>query len=191
MLRRIGLPVLMLALAWPAAASAGGYATVGLQSLPTDVEPGKPWMAEFTVLAHGRTPFVDGRPSVTVTRVDGGVVGTYPARLVNQEGLYRAAVVFPSRGRFEYVIDDGYSQRHTFPPVTIGGDGTEPAAAPAPADPPAPALADPAAPEPAGEDGSSLPLALALAAGAGLLAAWIVLMLLGRRAPRGEPAVEA
>ena len=175
MLRRIGLPVLMLALAWPAAASAGGYATVGLQSLPTDVQPGKPWMAEFTVLAHGRTPFVDGRPSVTVSRVDGGVVGTYPARLVNQDGLYRAAVVFPSRGRFEYVIDDGYSQRHTFPPVTIGGDGTEPAAAPTPA----------------GEDGDPLPLALALSVGAGFLTAWIVLLLLSRRTTRGEPALGA
>jgi hypothetical protein len=175
MLRRIGLPVIMLALAWPAAASAGGYATVGLQSLPTDIEPGKPWMAEFTVLAHGRTPFVDGRPSVTVSRVDGGAVGTYRARLVNQEGLYRAAVVFPSRGRFEYVIDDGYSQRHTFPPVTIGGDGTEPAAAPTPA----------------GEDGDPLPLALALAVGAGLLTAWIVLLLLSRRTARGEPVLEA
>jgi hypothetical protein len=175
MLRRIGLPLLMLALAWPAAASAGGYATVGLHSLPMDVEPGKPWIAEFTVLAHGRTPFVDGRPGVTVSRVDGGVVGTYPARLVNQDGLYRAAVVFPSRGRFEYVIDDGYSQRHTFPPVTIGGDGTEPAAVPAPA----------------GEDDDPLPLALALAVGAGFLTAWIVLMLLSRRTGRGEPALGA
>ena len=175
MLRRIGLPVLMLALAWPAAASAGGYATVGLQSLPTDIEPGKPWMAEFTVLAHGRTPFVEGRPSVTVSRVDGGAVGTYPARLVNHEGLYRAAVVFPSRGRFEYVIDDGYSPRHTFPPVRIGGDGTEPAAARTPA----------------GEDGEPLPPALALAVGAGLLTAWIVLLLLSRRTARGEPVLEA
>jgi hypothetical protein len=175
MLRRIGLPVLMLALAWPAAASAGGYATVGLQALPTHLEPGEPWMAEFTVLAHGRTPFVEGRPSVTVSRADGGVVGTYPARLVNQDGLYRAAVVFPSRGRFEYVIDDGYSQRHTFPPVTIGGDGTEPAAAPVPA----------------GEDGDPLPLALALAVGAGFLTAWIVLLLLSRRTARGEPALGA
>jgi hypothetical protein len=183
MLRRIGLPVLMLALACPAAASAGGYATVGLQSLPTDVEPGKPWVAEFTVLAHGVTPFLDGRPSVTVSRADGGVVGTYPARLVNRDGLYRAAVVFPSRGRFEYVIDDGYSQRHTFPPVVVGGEGAQPAAAPA--------RAAPAAPEPGREEGGSLPLALALAIGAGFLTAWIALMLMSRRPARGEAALGA
>jgi hypothetical protein len=174
MLRRIGLMVFVLALVCPATASAGGYATVGLQALPGNVEPGEPWMAEFTVLAHGRTPFVDGKPSVTVTRADGSVVGTYPARLVNQDGLYRAAVVFPGRGRFEYVIDDGYSQRHTFPPVTIGAGGTEPA------------------PPVSGQGSTSeVPLALALAAGAGLLAAWIVLMVLSRRTTRGEPALEA
>jgi hypothetical protein len=177
MLRRIGLVVFVLALACPATASAGGYATVGLQSLPGDVEPGEPWMAEFTVLAHGRTPFVDGKPSVTVTRADGSVVGTYHARLVNQDGLYRAAVVFPGRGRFEYVIDDGYSQRHSFPPVTIGAEGAEPAA-------PVNGQAE------AGSSGE-VPLALALATGAGLLAAWIVLMVLSRRTNRGEPALEA
>jgi hypothetical protein len=186
MLRRIGLPVLVLALACPAAASAGGYATVGLKSLPTDVEPGKPWVAEFTVLAHGVTPFLDGRPSVTVSRANGGVVGTYGARLVNRDGLYRAAVVFPSRGRFEYVIDDGYSQRHTFPPVVVGGEGAQPAAAPAPAAPAAPAVA-----EPAREEGGSLPLALALAIGAGFLTAWIVLMLMSRRTARAEAALGA
>jgi hypothetical protein len=177
MLRRIGFVVVVIALGCPTAASAGGYATVGLQSLPTDVEPGEPWMAEFTVLAHGRTPFLDGKPSVIVRAEDGSIVGTYPARLVNKDGLYRAAVEFPESGRFEYVIDDGYSQRHTFPPVTVGGGaGTDTAAAPAPA----------------GEDEGSPPLALALAAGAGLLTAWLVMIALSRRrTTRGEPALEA
>ena len=108
---------------------------------------------------------------------DGGAIATYPARLVNQEGLYRAAVVFPSRGRFEYVIDDGtygVIHRHTFPLVSVGGDGAEAAATPVPA----------------GEDGDPLLLALALAAGAGFLTAWIVLLLVSRRTVRGEPALE-
>ena len=177
MLRRTGLLVLVLALVSPAAASAGGYATVGLQSLPTNVEPGKPWMAEFVVLAHGRTPFLDGRPTVTVSR-NGRVFGTYPAKLVNKDGLYRAAVVFPSRGRFNYVIDDGYSQRHTFPPVVVGGAGSEPTAAAA-------------STVPAQADGESLPPALVLSVGVGFLAAWIVLMVLSRRTHRGKAALEA
>jgi hypothetical protein len=181
MLRRIGFVVVLIALACPVAASAGGYATVGLQSLPTDLEAGEPWMAEFTVLAHGRTPFLDGKPSVTVHGEDGSIVGTYPARLVSKDGLYRAAVEFPSSGRFEYVIDDGYSQRHTFPPVTVGdGGGSEPVAAPAAN----------TAPAPGGDDEGSLPLALAVAAGAGLLTAWLVMIALSRRTTRGRPALE-
>jgi hypothetical protein len=176
MFRRTGLLALVLALVSPAAASAGGYATVGLQSLPTDVEPGKPWMAEFTVLIHGRTPFLDGNPTVTVSR-NGRVFGPYPAKLVNHDGLYRAAVVFPSRGRFNYVIDDGYSQRHMFPPVVVRGEGSEPAA-------PAAATA------PAEDDAESLPLALVLSVGVGFLTAWILLMVLSRRSHRGRPALD-
>ena len=184
MLRRVGLVMVVVALASPAAAVGGGYATVGLQSLPAGIEPGEPWKAEFTVLAHGRTPFVDGQPSVIVSRPNGEVVESFPARLVNQQGLYRARVVFPEAGRFNYVIDDGYSQRHTFPPVTVGaGDGE-----PAPAEPPA---QQPAA-STSGEDVSSVPLALVLAGGAGFLTAWIVRMLLSRRrAAGGRPALGA
>ena len=188
MLRRVGLVMVVVALACPAAAVGGGYATVGLQALPTGIEPGEPWKAEFTVLAHGRTPFVDGQPNVIVSRPNGEVVETFPARLVDKQGLYRARVVFPEAGRFDYVIDDGYSQRHTFPPVTVGAGDGEPAPAPAPTEP----AAAPAAASAAGGDGSSVPLAPVLAAGAGFLTAWIVLMLLSRRrAAGGKPALGA
>ena len=187
-MRWIGPLVLGVALALPATALGGGYATLGLQSLPEGIEPGEPWTAEFVILAHGRTPFVDGHPSVTVRDADGELVETFPARLVNQSGLYRARVVFPEAGRYDYVIDDGYSQRHTFPQVTVGDGGGDPAPAPAPAEPSAP---QPAAAEAPAGDASSVPLALVLAAGAGLLTAWIVLMLLSRRGRAGgEPALD-
>ncbi len=157
MLSRVGLVVLVSALVCPAAALGGGFATVGLQSQPEGIDPGEPWMAEFTVLQHGRTPFLDGRPQVTVHSADGSIAGSFPARLVNKTGLYRARVVFPESGRFEYVIDDGFSQRHTFPPVTVGaGEGD-----PAPVRRPRGLAAAP------GGDGSSVPLALVLAAAAG------------------------
>ena len=180
MTRWIGPVVLLLAMAFPAMALGGGYATLGLQSLPEGIEPGETWTAEFTVLAHGRTPFVDGHPSVTVRDSSGELVDSFPGRLVNKSGLYRAEVVFPENGRYEYVIDDGYSQRHTFPPVTVeAGDGD-------------PAPAAPLAASSTGDEGSSVPLALVLAGGAGLLAAWLVLMLLSRRrGERGRPALGA
>lgn len=181
MTRWIGPLVLLLALAFPATALGGGYATLGLQSLPEGIEPGETWTAEFTILAHGRTPFVDGHPSVTVRRSDGELVGSFPGRVVNKSGLYRAEVVFPERGRYEYVIDDGYSQRHTFPPLTVGYGRGDPAPSPAPGEPPA---SQPAATE-AAAFGPSVPLALVLAAGVGLLTAWLVLMQLSRRGRAG------
>jgi hypothetical protein len=188
MTRWIGPFVLLLALAFPATALGGGYATLGLQSLPEGIDPGETWTAEFTVLAHGRTPFIDGHPSVTLERSGGETVGTFPARLVNKSGLYRAQVVFPESGRYEYVIDDGYSQRHTFPPVTVGDGGGDPVPSPAPAEPPA---SQPAAVQASTADGSSVPLALVLAAGVGLLTAWLVLMLLSRRGRAGgQPALD-
>jgi hypothetical protein len=177
MARWIGTFVLAVALAFPATALGGGYATLGLQSLPEGIEPGESWAAEFTVLAHGRTPFLEGHPSVTLERAGGELVGTFAARLVNDSGLYRAQVVFPERGRYEYVIDDGYSQQHTFPPVTVGDAGGDPAPSAAPAEPPA-------------ADGSSVPLAVP-AAGVGLLTAWLVLMLVARRdRAGGRPALD-
>jgi hypothetical protein len=183
MTRWIGPVVLLLALALPATALGGGYATLGLQSLPEGIEPGETWTAEFTVLAHGRTPFVDGHPSVTVRDSSGELVDSFPGRLVNKSGLYRAEVVFPENGRYEYVIDDGYSQRHTFPAVTVGDGGGDPVPSAAPA--------EPSAAEAAGADGSSVPLALVLAAGVGVLTAWLVLMLLSRRVrTRGRPALD-
>jgi hypothetical protein len=178
MTRWIGPVVLLLAMAFPATALGGGYATLGLQSLPEGIEPGETWTAEFTVLAHGRTPFLDGHPSVTVRDSEGELTGSFPGRLVNKSGLYRAEVVFPENGRYRYVIDDGYSQRHTFPAVTVGDGGGDPVPSPAAAEPPAAQPAPPA-------DGPSVPLALVLAAGVGLLTGWLVLMLLSRRARTG------
>lgn len=67
-----------LAPALPAAASAGGFATVGLESLPYDPSPGTPWKAEFTVRAHARTPFTGGHPKVLVTRPNGDELGAFP-----------------------------------------------------------------------------------------------------------------
>jgi hypothetical protein len=190
MLRRIGLGVVALVLAAPATALGGGYATLGLHSLPEGIDPGEPWTAEFTILAHGRTPVPDLKPSVTVSRANGTIVGTFPGGPVNQDGLYRARVVFPDPGRYEYVIDDGYSQRHTFPPVTVDDGGGDPAPAPTPASAEPPASQPAAAGLPA-DDGSSVPLALVLAAGAGLLTAWLVLMQLSRRGRAGgEPPLD-
>lgn len=114
------LAVLVLAL-MPAAATAGGFATVGLESPPPrGISAGESWMAEFTVQAHGRTPAPGLDPRVVVTD-SAGEVSAFPAIAGDKPGSYRADVVFPADGRFDLTIVDGYAnQRHSFPAVTVG-----------------------------------------------------------------------
>ena len=56
---RAALVVGVALLALPAVAGAGGFATVGLSSLPDGTAPGKPWHVTLTILQHGRTPMSD------------------------------------------------------------------------------------------------------------------------------------
>ncbi len=159
MMRSGLLAVLILVLA-PAGATAGGFATVGLESPPPQGSAaGERWVAEFTVLTHGRTPADGLRPAVLVEQADGGAVERFPAIASGRPGGYHAHVVFPDEGRYRVLIDDGYSQRHSFSPVSVGrGEGTS---------------------------GDAPPLTrwLALALAAGLLAAVLVAWLGLRRAP--------
>ena len=56
----------------PAAAVAGGWATVSLSSTPDGLGPGQPWVVELEILQHGRTPLDGVEPSIVLTeRRDG------------------------------------------------------------------------------------------------------------------------
>ncbi|MGH2744235.1 MAG: FixH family protein, partial [Thermoleophilaceae bacterium] len=169
------LAVIAAALAAPAAASAGGWATVGLEPPPRALPPGEPWRAELTVLQHGVTPLEDVRPSVIVSPQAGGEEKTFPARATGEPGVYLATVVFPSAGTWSYVVDDDFSARHTFPPVQIGKGGERSVVAPA-------AFTTPGEP---GDDGPNYVLA-ALAAAVAALAAGLVAAAVQRR--RGGPS---
>src|SRR3954468_9988286 len=87
------------ALALPGAAAAGGFATVGLSSLPDGTPPGRPWDVRLTVLQHGRTPMSNLRPVVRIRRAGGGPARDFAAAPAGRPGVYRARVVFPSAGR--------------------------------------------------------------------------------------------
>src|SRR3954464_11572802 len=117
------------ALALPGAASAGGFATVGLSSLPDGTAPGAPWDVTLTILQHGRTPLPGLSPVVRIR--SGATTRTFPARPARRPGIYTADVVFPAAGTWRYAIDDGFSQTHEFAPATIGAQAPAPAPAPA------------------------------------------------------------
>jgi hypothetical protein len=166
------------ALIAPASATAGGWATVGLDPMPDGVGAGRVWGVELTVLQHGRTPLENVRPRVIITRA--GDRDVFPARVTSEPGVYRADVVFPSAGTWRYAVDDGFTQTHTFPPVRVreDGRGKEPAVALAAA------KTRPSGGSGDGSGGGSDPLpAIAIAAAAALAVAFGGALLRRRRPP--------
>jgi hypothetical protein len=176
-----------LALALPGAAGAGGFATVGLSSLPDGTPPGKPWHVTLTILQHGIRPLEDVKPTIRIRSADGDTTRTFAARPAGKPGLYTADVVFPTAGTWRYAIDDGFSQTHTFAPVEIGSSRAVPVpgsqSSPGPAGARGPVDRD-------GDDGGggNVAAALGAAVAAGLLAALAAVLGLRRRGPREAAA---
>ena len=162
-MKKLLLVLAVAAVAVPAA-SAGGWATVGLDSLPpSGLEPNQAWPVDITVLQHGQTPLAGVTPIVRIRDGGGKVVESFTAKPTGKPGVYHAEVTFPGEGTYSYEVYDGFgqyggAQTHTFKPVEI--------AAPTGSFP-------------------YLPLALALGVALALAAATIVYL---RRSPRPQPA---
>lgn len=126
----IVLSVLAGALALAGTASAGGWASVGVSSLPAGVGPGEPWNPEITILQHGVTPLAGLSPVVTIRETGSGDTREFIATETSQVGVYAAEVVFPSAGEWNVVVDSTFGDsRLTFGPETIvggSGDGLSP-----------------------------------------------------------------
>ena len=110
-------------------ASAGGWATVGLSSLPpSGLEANQAWPVDITVLQHGRTALAGVTPIVRIRNGNGNVVKSFTARPTGKTGVYHAVVSFPGEGTYSYEVYDGFTQyggaqTHTFKPVQIGAPG--------------------------------------------------------------------
>lgn len=166
------------ALVMPASGLGGGWATVGLSSTPEGLGAGEPWAVELELLQHGQTALEGVRPVLTITERGTGVERSVAAKPTERSGVYRAEIVFPRAGKWEYAIDDGFSATHRYPPVRIGGASE--AAAPA----------APQGPESSTGDGAPwAPIGAAVAAG--LVAAGLILSVQRRRQADGAAGVEA
>ena len=187
-LRLTLLAAIAAALALPASASAGGWATVGLEPPPEGMEAGQPWRVDLTILQHGVTPLEGVQPRVIVAREDGSARSSFPARATGKPGVYRATVVFESAGEWALVVDDGFRGRHSFQAVRVvaGGKGRSTEAV-------ALANASAAAPPPGASGGDDGPdwLLAALGAAVAALAAGGGTALLKRRRGGPGPAVGA
>lgn len=124
-MKKLLLVFAVAAVAVPAA-SAGGWATVGLSSLPpSGLDANQAWPVDITVLQHGQTPLAGVTPIVRVRDDGGEVVKSFTAKPTGKTGVYHAVVTFPSAGTFSYEVYDGFvayggAQTHTFKPVQIG-----------------------------------------------------------------------
>jgi copper resistance protein C len=136
-MKRLAIAVALAAtLAVPAAAQAGGWATVTLAPPPAGLQAEETWTAQLTVLRHGQTPTDGAAPAITIRGPDGPQ--TFKAKPAGATGAYVAQVVFPSAGSWRYEVSDGltatgygHSQTHTYAAVDItpgtGGGGGVPA----------------------------------------------------------------
>jgi hypothetical protein len=169
--------VLAGALALPAVAQAGGWATVSLSSTPDGLAPREPWVVDLEILQHGVTPLDGVKPTVILTQSGGsGATHTFDAKPTGKPGFYRASAEFSEAGTWRYAIDDGFSRRHEYPPVQIGGRDTAAAAV-------VPAAANP--PVTPGDDDGPPWFALGAALLAGLGAAGLVLFFQRRGVTHG------
>ena len=124
-MKKLLLVLAVAAIAAPAA-SAGGWATVGLSSLPpSGLEPNQAWPVDITVLQHGRTALAGVTPIVRIRNDGGNVVKSFTAKPTGKTGVYHAVVSFPGEGTYSYEVYDGFTQyggaqTHTFKSVQIG-----------------------------------------------------------------------
>ena len=117
-MRRFALSFLLLLVA-PASALAGGWATVETSSSapPANLRPGEPWNFDVKVLQHGRTPAEGLSPEVRIAG-DGGT-RTFRGTAMNEPGVYRVRVVFPTAGDWRVSIDNDFGGRIDLDPVRI------------------------------------------------------------------------
>lgn len=127
-MKRMLISLAVVALAAPASAFGGGWATAGLSPPDGGVGAGDTWNAEITILQHGMTPLSGVSPTVTIRNKSNGASRTFAAKPTDKPGVYLAKVVFPSEGKWTYEVYDGFTQyggekTHTFAPVSIGAGG--------------------------------------------------------------------
>ena len=116
-MRKLVAALALVAVLAPAAALAGGWATVKLSSTPAGTQAGKPWVVDLTVLQHGVTPLEGIQPQVRIAQ--GALARSFAARPTAKVGVYRARVVFPRAGTWRWTIWDGFSRTHAYAPVRI------------------------------------------------------------------------
>ena len=121
--------VLLLALLFAFPVSAGGWAVITLDELPTDVVAGEPLTIGFTVRQHGIRPMNGLDPTVTA-RLPKGEQFVVAAEADDKPGHYTAKLSFPEEGKWEWSIQ-AFSMDQPMPALHVTASGAASANPPA------------------------------------------------------------
>jgi cytochrome c2 len=97
------LPLLAFLLV-PSNAMAGGWATITVDEIPSDLAAGSPARIGFRVLQHGNKPMAGLKPTITFESVETGEPLVFEAAPEGPVGHYQASVALPHAGEWNWSI---------------------------------------------------------------------------------------
>ena len=110
------LVVVLLAL--PGWALAGGWALASFDELPSEFKAGATYDLTYTVLQHGVNPVDVGTSEVRVTGANGDVT-TFAATRLPERGRYQVTVTFPESGLWTWEVTQGDFGIHPMGPISV------------------------------------------------------------------------
>lgn len=115
-----GIIVLAAGLLQASGAMAGGWATITVDEWPSDVQAGQAVVVRFTVRQHGRdTARVnDLSPVVRAWNTGSAETISVNATAEGRQGVYRAAISFPSAGEWAWSIE-AFSVEQPMPEIQV------------------------------------------------------------------------
>ena len=101
-------------------ARAGGWATLTLSELPSEVVAERPFIIEFLLLQHGQTPMsgADVFTEVRATHVASGQQVAVAAESTDRPGYYAATVHLPTAGEWQWEIE-AFTAVYPMPPLMV------------------------------------------------------------------------
>lgn len=114
----VGLLVLLGLFASVGSAQAGGWATLTLSELPTEVVAERPFTIEFSVRQHGKTMLADLEAMVTAVHPASGTKVEVRAEDAAEKGFYTATLTLPQSGEWQWEIA-AFTAVHPMPPLVV------------------------------------------------------------------------
>lgn len=130
-LKLVGLSLLVSLLLVAPAIQAGGWATITLDDLPTQVVTEQPVTIGFVVRHHGQSPMADLSPIIKAVQADSGESFTVTAAAQGKIGHYSATLIFPRPGAWNWSIQ-AFTKEQSMPQLIVEPTALQSSSPPAP-----------------------------------------------------------